>query len=141
MTRKSSVIILFFGLVCLPIGVSILGYQEITSIWNTIETNPEIMQYTEGYGYAFAGFFFPFAYFTVFPNINKHLNQKFMVYSFVGSFIIGVFITPWVIDYITEEKLIAKGYTYCDYKRRGSIRHLKRIWQLDPACKGEVEKS
>ncbi len=112
MTRKTSVIILFFGLVCLPIGVSILGYHEITRTWNTIEYKPEMIQYIEGNGYAFIMFFMPFLYLTVFPNINKHLNQKFMVYFFVGSFIIGLFITPWVIDYITEEKLISKVYTY-----------------------------
>jgi hypothetical protein len=69
-------------------------------------------------------------YITSFPKYQKYLAH-FLVFFTIG----GLLIAPRVIDYMTEQKLIEKGYTYCEAERIGSVRHIKRTWQLDPVCK------
>ncbi|MCF6204405.1 MAG: hypothetical protein L3J59_12195 [Methylococcaceae bacterium] len=130
---KKDALVGFLGFVCLAVASTFISYFNIVSTWKQIEMNAEVVKYSEGSGYGFAMIFGPFFYMTLFSRFKKY--QKIAFYIFAISGFSSIFIIPHVIDYITEERLIAKGYTYCEAERAGSVRHIKRTWQLDPVCK------
>jgi len=109
----------FFGFVCLPVSAILPGYFDTVLTWEQIEMNAEVVKYSEGNGYAFSGVFLPF-----FQGL-KNIKRLRIIYLFISG-LIGLTIVPYLVDYITEERLIAKGYTYCEAERIGSVRHIER---------------
>ena len=123
----------FLLFICFPVGVLIFSYISVTETWHQIEINIETVDYMEGLGYSFVAFSLPFIYVFSFPRYIKF--QKYLAHIFVISAILGLLIAPRLLDYITEQKLLAKGYIYCGSERIGSVRHMKKTWQLNTPCK------
>ncbi|MCF6204407.1 MAG: hypothetical protein L3J59_12205 [Methylococcaceae bacterium] len=128
----------FLVFICFPVGVTISSYISVTEAWHQIEINTKIVEYLEGDGYAFIMLSMPFVYIQTFPRYKKF--EKYLPYIVMFFFIGGLLITPRLLDYITEQKLLAKGYIYCESERIGSIRHMKKIWHLNTPCEKKKEK-
>ena len=136
MSKSTARIVLFFGFICLPIGMAVLSYSVMTNTWLLIKGSSEIVTFSSGAGYAFIMLPWPILYICIFPRFEKY--QVYIGYIVVAFFLIGILIAPRAIEYVFSEKLIDKNYTYCGYKRSGGVRYETQVWLKDPTCDGQI---
>lgn len=136
MTKPTAMVVLFFGYICLPIGSAILVYDIITETLGLIESNSEVVTFSDGTGYGLIMLPFPIVYITHFAAFERFQKTMYAVVIFYCAF--ALLVTPRVIDHYMSEKLIDSGYTYCGHKRLGSVRYTRRLWLKDPTCHGRI---